>query len=211
MTEAKDTIKCKFWGFGSDGTVGANKEAIKIIGNGTDMYAQAYFAYDSKKSGGVTISHLRFGNEPIRSTYLITSADFISCSKQSYVYGYDLLEGIKEGGKFLLNTIWSEEELKEHLPAEMKKTLLEKKVDFYTVNATKIAGEIGLGSRTNMIMQAAFFKLAEVLPIDEAIVKLKESIKKTYGKKGDKVVNMNYQAVDAGVEQIQKINIDESW
>lgn len=211
MTEPADTIKCKFWGFGSDGTVGANKSAIKIIGDGTDMYAQAYFAYDSKKSGGVTISHLRFGNQPIKSTYLITAADFISCSKQSYVYNYDLLEGIKEGGKFLLNTIWTVDELKEHLPAQMKKTLVEKKVDFYTINATGIAAEIGLGSRTNMIMQSAFFKLAEVLPIEEAVAKLKESIKKTYGKKGDKIVNMNYEAVDAGVEKLQKIELDESW
>ncbi|WBW49876.1 pyruvate:ferredoxin (flavodoxin) oxidoreductase [Peptoniphilus equinus] len=210
-TEPKDTIKCKFWGFGSDGTVGANKSAIKIIGDGTDMYAQAYFAYDSKKSGGVTISHLRFGSTPIKSTYLITQPDFISCSKQSYVHQYDLLEGIKDGGKFLLNTIWSEDELKDNLPLEMKKTLVEKHIEFYTINATGIAAEIGLGSRTNMIMQSAFFKLAEVLPIDEAVTKLKESIKATYGKKGDKIVNMNYAAVDKGIEELKRINLDASW
>lgn len=210
-TEPVDTIKCKFWGFGSDGTVGANKSAIKIIGDGTDMYAQAYFAYDSKKSGGVTISHLRFGNTPIKSTYLITKPDFISCSKQSYVYNYDLLEGIKEGGTFLLNTIWSEEELTEHLPAKLKKEIYDKKVNFYTINATKIAAEIGLGSRTNMIMQSAFFKLSEVLPIEDATKRLKDSIKATYGKKGDKIVNMNYEAVDAGLEQLVKVEIPESW
>lgn len=211
QTEPEDIIKCKFWGFGSDGTVGANKSAIKIIGDETEMYAQAYFAYDSKKSGGVTISHLRFGNRPIRSTYLITKPDFISCSKQSYVYNYDLLEGIKDGGKFLLNTLWTEEELKQNLPLQMKKTLVEKNVEFYTINATGIAEEIGLGSRTNMIMQSAFFKLAEVLPIEEAVDKLKESIKKTYGKKGDKIVQMNYAAVDSGIEKLQKIELDSSW
>ena len=211
MTEPKDTIKCKFWGFGSDGTVGANKSAIKIIGDGTDMYAQAYFAYDSKKSGGVTISHLRFGNEPIKSTYLITKPDFISCSKQSYVYNYDLLEGIREGGTFLLNTIWNEEELNEKLPAKLKREIYNKKINFYTIDATMIAERIGLGNRTNMIMQAAFFKLSNVLPIYEAIDRLKKSIKDTYGKKGDNIVRMNYEAVDAGVEEIVKINVPESW
>ncbi len=211
MTEPKDTIKCKFWGFGSDGTVGANKSAIKIIGDGTDMYAQAYFAYDSKKSGGVTISHLRFGKDPIKSTYLITKPDFISCSKQSYVYNYHLLEGLKEGGTFLLNTIWNKEELSEKLPAAMKRELYDKKVNFYTINATDIAQEIGLGSRTNMIMQSAFFKLSEVLPIDDAVTRLKDSIKKTYGKKGDKIVNMNYQAVEMGLEGLVKVEIPEEW
>lgn len=211
LTEPKDTIKCKFWGFGSDGTVGANKSAIKIIGDGTDMYAQAYFAYDSKKSGGVTISHLRFGNEPIKSTYLITRPDFISCSKQSYVYNYDLLEGIKDGGTFLLNTIWNEKELDEKLPAKLKREIYEKNINFYTVDATMIAERIGLGSRTNMIMQAAFFKLSKVLPLEEATERLKKSIKDTYGKKGDNIVKMNYDAVDAGLEEIVKINVPESW
>ena len=210
-TEPLDTIKCKFWGFGSDGTVGANKSAIKIIGDGTDMYAQAYFAYDSKKSGGVTISHLRFGNEPIKSTYLITRPDFISCSKQSYVFNYDLLEGIKEGGTFLLNTIWSPDELSEKLPASLKREIYEKKIDFYTIDATEIAEEIGLGNRTNMITQSAFFALSKVLPIEDAVERLKVSIKETYGKKGDKIVNMNYEAVDRGVSEVVKIDVPESW
>ncbi|RVU55665.1 pyruvate:ferredoxin (flavodoxin) oxidoreductase [Anaerosphaera multitolerans] len=210
-TEPEDTIKCKFWGFGSDGTVGANQSAIAIIGDGTDMYAQAYFSYDSKKSGGVTISHLRFGNKPIKSTYLITKPDFVSCSKQSYVYNYNLLEGIKEGGVFLLNTIWNEEELTEHLPAKLKREIYEKKIKFYTIDATEIAEEIGLGNRTNMIMQAAFFKLSKVLPIDEANERLKVSIKETYGNKGDKIVNMNNQAVDEGFDKVVEIKIPESW
>ena len=210
-TEPKDTIKCKFWGFGSDGTVGANKSAIKIIGDGTDMYAQAYFAYDSKKSGGVTISHLRFGSKPIQSTYLITKPDFISCSMQSYVDNYHLLEGIKEGGTFLLNTIWNIDELSKNLPAHMKRELYEKKINFYTINATHIAEEIGLGTRTNMIMQSAFFKLSNVIPIEEAVERLKESIKKTYGKKGDAIVNMNYLAVDKGKDDLVKIEIPEDW
>ncbi|NLN14339.1 MAG: pyruvate:ferredoxin (flavodoxin) oxidoreductase [Tissierellia bacterium] len=210
-TEPKGTIKCKFWGFGSDGTVGANKQAIKIIGDDTDMYAQGYFAYDSKKSGGVTISHLRFGHEPIKSTYLITDADFISCSKQSYVYQYDLLKGLKKGGTFLLNCIWDEEELEENLPASMKRYIAENDINFYTINATKIAAEIGLGGRTNMIMQSAFFKLAEVLPLEEAIEHLKRSIKETYGSKGDHIVNMNYEAVDRGIDSVVKIDVPAHW
>ena len=210
-TEPKDTIKCKFWGFGSDGTVGANKSAIKIIGDETDMYAQAYFSYDSKKSGGVTISHLRFGNEPIKSTYLITKPDFISCSMQSYVNIYHLLEGIKEGGTFLLNTIWDKDELSQNLPAHMKRELYNKKINFYTINATNIAEDIGLGTRTNMIMQSAFFKLSGVIPMEDAVIKLKESIKKTYGKKGDKIVNMNYTAVEKGYQNLVKIDIPQDW
>ncbi|MFY9214194.1 MAG: pyruvate:ferredoxin (flavodoxin) oxidoreductase [Tissierellaceae bacterium] len=210
-TEPKGTIKCKFWGFGSDGTVGANKQAIKIIGDDTDMYAQGYFSYDSKKSGGVTISHLRFGNEPITSTYLITDADFISCSKQSYVYQYDLLKGLKKGGTFLLNCIWDEEELEKNLPASLKRYIAENDIDFYTINATKIAADIGLGGRTNMIMQSAFFKLAEVLPLDEAVEHLKRSIVEAYGNKGEHIVNMNYQAVDQGIEALVKVNVPESW
>ena len=154
------TVRCKFWGLGSDGTVGANKQAIKIIGNHTDKYAQAYFAYDSKKSGGVTISHLRFGDTPIRSTYLIDEADYIACHNQSYVYQYDLLKGLKKGGVFVLNCIWNEAELEANLPAKMKKYIVENDIKFYTVNATKIASEVGLGNRINMVMQSAFFKLA---------------------------------------------------
>ncbi|WFA09162.1 pyruvate:ferredoxin (flavodoxin) oxidoreductase [Tissierella sp. Yu-01] len=210
-TEPKGTIKCKFWGFGSDGTVGANKQAIKIIGDDTDMYAQGYFSYDSKKSGGVTISHLRFGNSPIKATYLITEPDFISCSKQSYVYQYDLLRGLKKGGTFLLNCIWDEKELEDNLPANMKKYIAENDINFYTINATRIASDIGLGGRTNMIMQSAFFKLAEVLPIDEAVEHLKKSIVDAYGKKGEKIVNMNYEAVDKGIESLVKVNVPEAW
>lgn len=205
------TINCKFWGLGSDGTVGANKQAIKIIGDNTDKYVQAYFAYDSKKSGGVTMSHLRFGDEPIRSTYLIDSADYIACHNQSYVTQYDLLKGLKPNGTFVLNTIWDEKELEEHLPAKMKNYLAKNNIDFYTVNATKIAQEIGLGNRINMIMQSAFFKLANIIPEEEATKYLKSSISNAYGKKGEKVVNMNYEAVEQGKSALVKINIPDSW
>ena len=204
-------VTCKFWGLGSDGTVGANKQAIKIIGENTDKYVQAYFAYDSKKSGGVTMSHLRFGDTPIRSTYLIDEADYIACHVQAYVNQYDLLKGLKKGGNFVLNTIWNEEEIERKLPAKMKRYIAENEINFYTVNATKIASEIGLGRRINMIMQSAFFKLAEIIPQEEATEYLKASIKKAYGKKGDKVVNMNYEAVEAGMNSLVKINVPESW
>ena len=210
-TEPAGTIKCKFWGFGSDGTVGANKAAIKIIGDDTDMYAQGYFSYDSKKSGGITISHLRFGKEKITSTYLISDADFISCSKQSYVYQYDLLKGLKDGGTFLLNCIWDREELEHNLPASLKKYIADHNINFYTVNATKIASEIGLGGRINMVMQSAFFKLSEVLPLEEAVDHLKRSIVTEYGNKGEEIVNMNYKAVDMGIESSIKIDVPESW
>ncbi|WP_288961728.1 pyruvate:ferredoxin (flavodoxin) oxidoreductase [uncultured Peptoniphilus sp.] len=210
-TEPEGTIRCKFWGFGSDGTVGANKSAIKIIGDNTDMYAQGYFDYDSKKSGGVTMSHLRFGENKITSTYLLTETDFISCSKQSYVYSYDLLRGLKKGGKFLLNTIWNDEELDEHLPGYMKKYIADNEIEFYTINATKIAAEVGLGGRTNMVMQAAFFNLSQVLPIDKAVKLLKEAIVKDYGAKGDDIVNMNYAAVDQGIDALHKVEVKESW
>lgn len=205
------TVRCKFWGLGSDGTVGANKQAIKIIGENTNKYVQAYFAYDSKKSGGVTMSHLRFGDTPIRSTYLIDEADYIACHVQAYVNQYDLLKGLKKGGNFVLNTIWNEEEIERKLPAKMKRYIAENEINFYTVNATKIASEIGLGRRINMIMQSAFFKLAEIIPQEEATEYLKASIKKAYGKKGDKVVNMNYEAVEAGMNSLVKINVPESW
>ena len=205
------TIRCKFWGLGSDGTVGANKQAIKIIGNNTDMFAQAYFAYDSKKSGGITMSHLRFGKTPIRSTYLIDEADYIACHNQSYVHEYDLLKGLKKGGVFVLNCIWDDKELDNHLPAKLKKYIANNDIQFYTINATNIAQEIGLGNRINMIMQSAFFKLAEIIPEDEAIDYLKDSIKKAYGKKGDKVVNMNYSAVEKGRDSLVIINVPESW
>ena len=205
------TSRCKFWGFGSDGTVGANKQAIKIIGDNTDMYAQGYFDYDSKKSGGLTVSHLRFGKSPIRSTYLLDEADFISCSKQAYVHQYDILAGLKDGGTFLLNCVWSEEELEEHLPASIKNYIAKHNINFYIIDASHIAQKLGLGSRTNMIMQAAFFKLSEVLPIDDAVKYLKDSIVKSYGHKGDDIVNMNYSAVDSGLTAAKKIEVTESW
>ncbi|HZK26243.1 MAG TPA: pyruvate:ferredoxin (flavodoxin) oxidoreductase [Thermoclostridium sp.] len=211
VSEGEGTVRCKFWGLGSDGTVGANKSAIKIIGDETDLYAQGYFAYDSKKSGGVTVSHLRFGKNKIRSTYLIDEADYIACHNQSYVYKYDLTEGLKSGGKFVLNCQWDDKELEEHLPADFKRKIANNNIDFYTINATGIAEEIGLGSRINMIMQAAFFKLANVIPVEEAVKYLKESIVKSYGNKGEKVVQMNYQAVDKGIEALKKIDVPESW
>ncbi|WP_278682158.1 pyruvate:ferredoxin (flavodoxin) oxidoreductase [Paraclostridium bifermentans] len=205
------TVRCKFWGLGSDGTVGANKQAIKIIGDNTEKYAQAYFAYDSKKSGGITMSHLRFGDAPIRSTYLIDEADYIACHNQSYVYQYDLLKGLKKGGIFVLNTIWNEDELNEHLPAAMKNYMAKNDIQFYTVNGTKLGQEIGLGNRINMIMQSAFFKLAQIIPEADAVEYLKDSIKKAYGKKGEKIVNMNYKAVDAGMNALVKVTIPANW
>ena len=205
------TSRCKFWGFGSDGTVGANKQAIKIIGDNTDMYAQGYFDYDSKKSGGLTVSHLRFGVEPILSTYLLDEADFISCSKQAYVYQYDLLDGLKDGGTFLLNTVWSEEELNNHLPAKLKRDLAEKNVNFYILDASHIAQNIGLGGRTNMIMQSAFFNLTKVIPVEDAVKYLKDSIVKSYGHKGEDIVNMNYKAVDEGLNAPIKVEVPAEW
>ena len=210
-TAPEGTIRCKFWGLGSDGTVGANKNAIKIIGDNTDLYAQGYFAYDSKKSGGLTISHLRFGKNPIRSTYLISDADFVACHNQAYIGQYDLLKGLKDGGTFLLNCQWSDRDLDGKLPASIKKYLCGHNIDFYIIDATDIAAEIGLGSRINMIMQSAFFKLAKVIPLDDAVKYMKEAIKKTYGKKGEKIVQMNYQAVDKGIESLRKVKIPDSW
>ncbi|MBU5676018.1 pyruvate:ferredoxin (flavodoxin) oxidoreductase [Alkaliphilus sp. MSJ-5] len=211
VTAPEGTIRCKFWGLGSDGTVGANKSAIQIIGDNTDMYAQAYFAYDSKKSGGVTISHLRFGKQPIKSTYLIDQADFIACHNQGYVYQYDLVKGLKKGGTFLLNCIWSPEELEEKLPASIKKYIADNNINFYILNATKIASEIGLGGRINMIMQSAFFKLSQVIPVEDAIKYLKEAVVDSYGLKGDKIVNMNNEAIDRGVHALVKIDVPASW
>ncbi len=205
------TIQCKFWGLGSDGTVGANKQAIKIIGDATDMFVQAYFAYDSKKSGGITISHLRFGKAPIQSTYLVTQADYIACHNPAYVTAYDLLEGAKPGGVFVLNAPWSLEELETHLPASLKRNIAVKKMKFYTIDAVKIAQEVGLGGRINMIMQTVFFKLANVVPFEQAVAMLKDSIKKAYGAKGDKIVNMNIAAVDKAVEAIQAVDYPASW
>jgi pyruvate-ferredoxin/flavodoxin oxidoreductase len=205
------TIECKFFGLGSDGTVGANKNSIKIIGDHTDMYAQAYFAYDSKKSGGFTVSHLRFGNKPIRSPYLVNTPDFISCSQPSYLNKYDMLKGIKKGGTFLLNSIWDAEETKKHLPEKVKKQLADADVKFYIINATKIAEDLGMTGRTNTILQSAFFKLSAVIPYDEAVKFIKEAIKKSYGKKGDDVVKMNNDAVDKGANELVKIEIPAEW
>ena len=202
---------CKFWGLGSDGTVGANKSAIKIIGDHTNMYAQGYFAYDSKKSGGITVSHLRFGKTPIKSHYEVNQADFVACHNQSYVYNYDVLKGLKKNGVFVLNTIWSEEELNKKLPAEMKRYIVENNIQFYIINAIKIAQEIGLGGRINMIMQAAFFKLANIIPIEDAVKYLKDAVVTSYGKKGEKVINMNFEAIDKGLESLIKVNPPEEW
>ena len=210
-TEPKSCVRCKFWGLGSDGTVGANKQAIKIIGDKTDLYAQGYFSYDSKKSGGITVSHLRFGKEPIHSTYLITEADFVACHNAAYVHQYDLLKGLKKGGTFVLNCPWSDAELEKNLPAAMKNYLAANKIKFYTIDATKVAEEIGLGNRINMVMQSAFFKLANVIPVADAVKYLKESIDHAYGKKGRNVVEMNYKAVDAGTTALHEVKIPAAW
>ncbi|AIF50617.1 pyruvate:ferredoxin (flavodoxin) oxidoreductase [Pelosinus sp. UFO1] len=210
-TTAAGTTACKFWGLGSDGTVGANKSAITIIGDHTDMYAQAYFAYDSKKSGGVTISHLRFGKSPIKSPYLINKANFIACHNQSYVDKYNVLEGLKQGGNFLLNCNWTEQELDMNLPAAMKRYMFKNNINFYTIDAVRIAQEIGLGGRINMIMQAAFFKIADIIPVEDAVTHLKRAVVKSYGNKGEMVVNMNNAAIDKGVQAIVKITIPASW
>ena len=204
-------FRCKFYGLGSDGTVGANKNSIKIIGDNTDMFAQGYFVYDSKKSGGITISHLRFGKSPIQSTYLIDQAELIACHNPSYVTRYDVLDGIKEGGVFLLNSSWTAAEMEEKLPASMKQTIANKKIKFYNIDAVKIASEVGLGGRINAVMQAAFFKIANVIPVEKAFEYIKYAIKKTYGKKGDKVVNMNIAAVDRAAEALEEIKYPATW
>jgi len=204
-------VRCKFWGLGGDGTVGANKDAIKIIGDNTDMYAQGYFAYDSKKSGGLTVSHLRFGKSPIQSTYLIDKADYIACHHPAYVDKYDLLEGIREGGTFVLNSPWTLEEVEKNLPNSLKKNIAQKKLKFYNIDAVKIAEEIGLGSRINMVMQTVFFKLANVIPVNDAITYLKKAIEKTYGKKGKDVVEMNWKSVDLALDNIKEIKYPDAW
>ena len=210
-TSPKDNIQCKFWGLGSDGTVGANKMAIKIIGDNTPLYAQGYFSYDSKKSGGTTISHLRFGKAPIKSTYLVYDADFVSCHNRSYIYHYDILKGLKAGGTFVLNCPWNQDELDENLPNQLKKQIKDHNINFYIIDAARIAQEIGLGSRINMIMQAAFFKLIDVMPIEEATTHLKEFVKKTYGKKGEEIVRLNNQAIDKGIDGLVKVEIPDYW
>ena len=211
VTAGKSIISCKFWGLGSDGTVGANKNSIKIIGDNTDQYAQAYFEYDSKKSGGVTKSHLRFGHEPIHSTYYVTMADFVACHKQSYMKNFDIVSEIKEGGTFLLNCDWDMAGLEEHLPNRAKRIIAQRHLNFYTIDATAIAQKIGLGNRTNSVLQSAFFKLSGVLPIDQAVDYMKQAIVKTYSKKGEKIVNMNCAAVDAGLDHVVKIDVPAAW
>jgi len=210
-TTPEGTVRCKFWGLGADGTVGANKNAIKIIGENTDMFAQAYFDYDAKKSGGITMSHLRFSPHRIQSSYLLTQSDFVACHNPSFVREYEILDGIKEGGSFLLNSPWSLGDMETKLPNPMKRTIVHKKLAFYNIDAVKIAAELGLGGRINMIMQAAFFHIANVIPPEEAIKYVKEAIKKTYGKKGDKVVQMNVDAVDRAVGALKKIRVPKAW
>ena len=206
------TVSCKFWGIGSDGTVGANKNTIKIIGDHTDKYIQAYFQYDSKKTGGITISHLRFGDKPIRSPYYINQADFVACHNPSYVVnGYKMVQDVKPGGVFMINCQWSDEELDKHMPAESKKYIADNNIQLYTINAIDKAIEIGMGKRTNTILQSAFFKLANIMPIEEAVDYMKAAAKKSYSKKGDAVVEMNYKAIDAGVGATHKVEIPASW
>ena len=208
----KGTKACKFWGLGADGTVGANKNSVKIIGDHTDKKAQAYFQYDSKKSGGVTISHLRFGDEPIKSTYYIKQADFVACHNSAYLYKYEMVQDVKPGGFFLLNCVWNDEELEEHLPGQVKRYIAQNNIQFYTCDAVSLAKEIGLGARrTNSILQAAFFKLANIIPIDEAVGYMKDAIKKTYGRKGQNIVDMNCAAVDAGIAHVHKVEVPEAW
>jgi len=205
------TVRCKFWGLGADGTVGANKNAIKIIGENTDMFAQAYFAYDAKKSGGITISHLRFSPQRIQAPYLLEKSDFVACHNPSFVHEYEILEGIREGGSFLLNSPWNAKEMAQKLPDRLKRTIAQKKLNFYNIDAVKIAAGLGLGARINMIMQAAFFKIADVIPPEKALTYMKEAIKETYGKKGDKVVQMNVDAVDKAAGLLKKIQVPKGW
>ncbi|MEG1835178.1 MAG: pyruvate:ferredoxin (flavodoxin) oxidoreductase [Oscillospiraceae bacterium] len=205
------THSCKFWGLGADGTVGANKNSIKIIGDNTDMYAQGYFAYDSKKSGGVTISHLRFGKQPIKSTYYINQADFVACHNPSYVTKYKMVEDLKKGGTFLLNCSWSADELSQKLPASMKSYIAQNDIKFYTIDATHIAKELGLGGRVNTILQAAFFALSKIIDKDEAVNLMKAAAKKSYGKKGDAIVQMNYNAIEKGVESAVAVDVPADW
>ena len=207
------TYEAKFYGLGSDGTVGANKNSIKIIGGATNKYCQAYFAYDSKKSGGFTASHLRFGDEPIRSTYLVTTPDFVACHVPAYIHQYDVLKGLKKGGSFLLNSLWDAEETAKHMPNHMKKYLADNEINFYIINGTKIGQELGLGNRTNTIMQSAFFKITNVIPYELAVKEMKAAIVKSYGTKGEAIVNMNYAAVDAGGKEgnLVKVNVPAEW
>jgi len=210
-TTPEGTISCKIWGLGSDGTVGANKTAIKIIGDNTDLYVQGYFSYDSKKSGGTTVSHLRFGPKPLKATYLVYSADYVACHNKSFLYQYDLLKGLKKGGVFVLNCPWKAEELEEKIPASIRRYMAQNDIQFYVIDALKIASGVGLGNRINMVMQAVFFKLANVIPVDQALQYLKDSIEKMYGKKGQEIVEMNKAAVDKAIEALVKVEIPPSW
>ena len=211
VTTPEGTINCKFWGLGADGTVGANKNSIKIIGDNTDMYAQAYFDYDSKKSGGVTMSHLRFGKSPIKSTYLIHQANFVACHNPSYVNKYNMVQELVDGGTFLLNCPWDMEGLEKHLPGQVKAYIADHNIKFYTIDGIKIGKEIGLGGRINTVLQSAFFKLASIIPEEEAIDLMKKAAKATYGRKGDKIVQMNYDAIDAGAKQVVEVTVPDSW
>ena len=211
VTTPEGTINCKFWGLGADGTVGANKNSIKIIGDNTDMYAQAYFDYDSKKFGGVTMSHLRFGKKPIKSTYLIHKANFVACHNPSYVNKYNMVQELVDGGTFLLNCSWDMEGLEKHLPGQVKAYIADHNIKFYTIDGIKIGKEIGLGGRINTVLQSAFFKLAAIIPEEEAIDLMKKAAKATYGRKGDKIVQMNYDAIDAGAKQVVEIQVPDSW
>lgn len=210
-TTPESTISCKFWGLGADGTVGANKNSIKIIGDHTDMYAQAYFDYDSKKSGGVTISHLRFGKDPIRATYLINKANFVACHTPSYVRKYNMVQDLNDGGTFLLNCSWTPEELEEHLPGQVKRYIAEHNIKFYTIDGIKIGKEIGLGGRINTVLQSAFFKLANIIPTEDAVQAMKDAATATYSKKGDDIVKMNHDAIDAGVNAVVEVNVPAEW
>ena len=211
VTAPQSIISCKFWGLGADGTVGANKNSIKIIGDNTEQYAQAYFDYDSKKSGGVTVSHLRFGKDKIKSTYLIDQADFVACHNASYMRKYNIVQDIKDGGTFLLNCPWNVEELSKNLPGQAKRYIAEHNINFYTIDGIAIGKEIGLGGRINTVLQSAFFKLSNIIPVEDAIRLMKEAAKKTYGRKGDDIVNMNYAAIDAGAEKVVKVDVPEDW
>ena len=210
-TTPAGTSSCKFWGLGADGTVGANKNSIKIIGDHTDMYAQGYFAYDSKKSGGLTVSHLRFGDKPIKSTYYISKADFVACHNPSYVDKYDMVDDLKEGGSFLLNCPWDEAELDKRLPGKMKRLLAQKKINFYTIDGISIGKEIGLGGRINTVLQSAFFKIADIIPAEEAKKFMKEKATLSYSKKGQAVVDMNHAAIDRGMSDLKKVEVPAEW
>ena len=210
-TTPEGTTCCKFWGLGSDGTVGANKNSIKIIGDHTDMYAQAYFAYDSKKSGGVTVSHLRFGKTPIKSTYFINKANFVACHNPSYIDKYDMVQDVIPGGSFLLNCQWTVDELDEKLPAPVKRYIAQNNINFYIINAIKVAKEIGLGNKTNTVLQSAFFSIANIIPADKAIEYMKQAAYKSFAKKGEDIVNMNYAAIEKGAGEVVKVDVPASW